>query len=460
MDKSIPKSTMKAAWAVVLGAIAPMLDSTMINIAINALTKEFSTSLAVAQWIVTGYVLALALAMPLSSWFVNRWNGKRVFIWTVLAFGLISVLTGCSWSIQSLVIFRLFQGFIAGILTPLTSTLLVKIAGPKNIGKVISIVTTPMILGPILGPVIGGFIVQFMSWRWLFFLNVLVVIIAIPILQKALPDFKPFNPDSRLDVTGTMLLSFMSISFTYGMTILTEPHRLRTASVWLILAIVCLFIYMYYNHFRKNQTIFPLKLFSNPNFAASSVGLLFANMGIMGPMMIFPLFFQNIRHFSAISAALILIPQGLGMLIMRPYIGKIMARVGERMTIFTSLFLLFFSTLPLLFITAQTSLIWLTVLLFLRGISVGGVTIPLTSSAYQGLADHEIPIASVGTNMIENIGSSLGSSIITTAVASFSVKHAIISTVLKGYHIGFLMTLILFILTSLPLKWLTNSSVD
>ncbi|SQC67461.1 High-copy suppressor of rspA [Listeria fleischmannii subsp. fleischmannii] len=168
MKDRIPKETLKAAWAIALAAIAPMLDSTMINIAVGQLNQDFHTTLDIVQWAITGYALALAISVPISGWLMNQYNGKKVFIAAVACFGVTSVLAGISWNIESFIFFRLLQGATAGIITPLMSTLLVKTAGPKNLGKVMAIVSTPMILGPILGPVLGGFIIQFASWHWIF----------------------------------------------------------------------------------------------------------------------------------------------------------------------------------------------------------------------------------------------------------------------------------------------------
>lgn len=163
IDK-IPTNIMIAAWAIALGAITPMLDATMINIAIKDLTQDFHTTLSIIQWGVTGYLLALAIAVPISGWLMNQFNSKRVFISAVVGFGITSLATGLSSNIVTFISFRLLQGFSAGVITTLMSTMLVLIAGQKYIGRVIAIVSTPMILGPILGPVLGGLIIHFATW--------------------------------------------------------------------------------------------------------------------------------------------------------------------------------------------------------------------------------------------------------------------------------------------------------
>lgn len=265
-----------------------MLDSTMVNIAIDILTKDFQTTLDIIQWSITGYVLALAMAVPVSGWLMNQFNGKKIFVGAVVAFGIISVFVGFSWNVSSFIFFRLVQGFSAGIITTLMFTLLVKTAGPDYLGRVMAIVSTPMIFGPILGPVIGGFIVQWASWQWIFFINVLIVLISAPLMMRKIPNFEPFNRDSKLDVIGIACLSFMSAALIYGITKAADhasfnnPETLLWVGIGLALAV----IYFAYNRFTNNQTVLPLNLFVHRSFLASSVGLFLANMAIMGPMLI------------------------------------------------------------------------------------------------------------------------------------------------------------------------------
>lgn len=373
--RELPREILMAAWAIALGAIAPMLDSTMVNIAIDILTKDFQTTLDIIQWSITGYVLALAMAVPVSGWLMNQFNGKKIFVGAVVAFGIISVFVGFSWNVFSFIFFRLVQGFSAGIITTLMFTLLVKTAGPDYLGRVMAIVSTPMIFGPILGPVIGGFIVQWASWQWIFFINVLIVLISAPLMMRKIPNFEPFNRDSKLDVIGIACLSFMSAALIYGITKAADhasfnnPETLLWVGIGLALAV----IYFAYNRFTNNQTVLPLNLFVHRSFLASSVGLFLANMAIMGPMLI------------------------------------------------------------------------------------GGINLPLTSDAYTGLNDHQLSEASVGINIIENLGASFGSAVIATVVAT--VVQGLQPTVansLKGYHAGFLVSTLVLILIFIPGLFLTH----
>lgn len=455
----MPKDVLAAAWAIALGAIAPMLDSTMVNIAVDKLTKDFGTTLDIIQWAITGYVLALAIAVPIAGWLMNKFNGKKIFIGAVIVFGITSVLAGISWNVSSFIVFRLLQGFSAGIITPLMSTLLVKTAGPENLGKVISIVTTPMIFGPILGPVIGGFIIQAASWQWIFFINVFVVLIAVPLMMKTIPDFEPFNKESRLDVFGIIDLSLMSAALIFGITKAADHASFQNSEtiLWVGIGLGLAVIYFIYDRIKKNQTVLPMNLFTHKRFLASSVGLFLANIAIMGPMLILPLFFQNFRHFTAMEAAIALIPQGLGMLVTRPIIGKMIDRFGAKYVVMVSIVLSLIGSIPLVFITDQTSMIWIAIVLFARGTSIGGINLPLMSDAYTGLDNKQLPEAGVGVNIIENLGSSFGSAVIATTVATFiQGLQPTIENGLRGYQAGFLVSAIVLALIFIPSFFLTN----
>lgn len=458
-EPGLPKEILAAAWAIALGAIAPMLDSTMVNIAIDTLIKEFNTTLGIVQWSITGYVLALAIAVPVSGWLMNKFNGKKIFIGAVIAFGVISVFIGFSWDIFSFIFFRLLQGFSAGIITTLMMTLLVKTAGQERLGRVMAIVSTPMIFGPIFGPVIGGFIVQGASWHWIFFINVFIVLIAAPLMMKYIPDFEPFNKDSKLDVFGIINLSLMSVALIYGITKAADHTSFNNSQtiLWVGVGFVLAVMYLVYDRIRKNQAVLPMNLFRQKTFLASSIGLFLANIAIMGPMIILPLFFINIHDFTPIQASLALIPQGVGMLVTRPLIGKLIDRVGAKYVVIVSLFISLIGCIPLVFITDETSMIWMAIILFIRGTSFGGINLPLMSDAYTGLDSKQLPEAGVGINIIENLGSSFGSAAIATVVATVMIGlQPTVFNGLKAYHAGFLVSAIVTAMIFVPSLFLTN----
>ena len=159
-EKAISGRLIMLALILVLGAIPPMLDTTIVNIAVNDLSQQFNVPFATTQWVVTGYVLALAIAVPFSSWLIQKFDGKHIFMGALGLFLVGSLFAGLSWNIESLIVFRVVQGFAAGVLIPTLTTLLVQVAGSDKLGRLMSIVGIPIVLAPIVGPVIGGLILQ------------------------------------------------------------------------------------------------------------------------------------------------------------------------------------------------------------------------------------------------------------------------------------------------------------
>ncbi|MEL0539405.1 MFS transporter [Staphylococcus debuckii] len=194
-----------------------------------------------------------------------------------------------------------------------------------------------------------------------------------------------------------------------------------------------------------------MSLFKYKFFSLSGTSLLLANAAIMGPMIILPLLFIKIYHMNMIQASLALIPQGIGMLVTRPLIGKLIDSKGAEIVSFVSILISIMSTIPFIFITDHTSLWWLYLMLFARGCSVGGIMLGFTSSAYIGLADKDLPPAGVAINMIENLGSSFGTALIATITAYFMTSN-MPSTAqeLSGYQGGFALSAILLIILLLP----------
>lgn len=455
----IPKSIMNVAWVLVLGAIMPLLDSTMVNIAVRHLGNDFRIGLDLIQWVITGYVLSMAVSVPLVGWAVQRFNGKWLMIGANILFLAASVASGFSWSIDSLIIFRIVQGFSAGLIMTLVTTLSIEIAGRDRMGRMMSTVGIPMILGPILGPVIGAMLVQFLSWRYIFFVNVPIGILAITLMILKLPDFTPANIKAKFDFIGIILLGASSAALIYGISKAAKNATFNNGATigYVAAGVAILAIYMIYAAIKKEQAILPLHLFKSKNFSAVMVGLFLAGIATNGPMLLLPLFFQNIKSFSVLSAGLILIPQGVGMLVARPLIGKLTDRLGARNVVLVSLALAIVGTIPFIFFGEASSLIVVSAVLFVRGMGIGGVAIPMMTDAYTGMVKQEIAQASVGTRLMQNIGGAFGSAVLATVVSlSIQGKAPTIPLMTAAYHDGFTLALVLSLVMLIPALFLTN----
>lgn len=459
----IPKSIMNIAWILVLGAVMPLLDSTMVNIAINHLSKDFSTGLDLIQWVITGYVLAIAISVPLVGWMVQRFNGKWLMIGANVLFLSASVASGLSWSIQSLIVFRIIQGCGAGFIMTLVTTLCVEIAGRDRMGRLMSTIGIPTVLGPILGPVIGAVIVQFLSWRYIFLINIPIGILAIALMILKLPNFTPANPKARFDFMGIILLGASSAALIYGITKAAKNATFNNSTTigYVAAGVAILAIYMIYAALKKEHAILPLHLFKLKHFSAVMVGLFLAGIATNGPMLLLPLFFQNIKGFSVLNTGLILIPQGIGMLVARPLIGRLTDKLGARNVVLVSLALAIVGTIPFVFFNEASSIIAVSIVLFVRGMGIGGVTIPMMTDAYTGMVKQEIAQASVGTRLVQNIGGAFGSAVLATVVSlSSQGKAPTIPLMTTAYHDGFMLALVLSLVLLIPALFLTNKKSE
>src|ERR671933_2799703 len=206
------------AAVVIVGVIMSILDTTIVNVALETLSRELDAPLNTIQWVATGYLLALATVIPLTGWMSERFGSKQVWMSSVALFGLGSALCGLAWSAESLIVFRVLQGFGGGMIMPVGQAILAQAAGPQRMGRIMAVIGVPTLLGPILGPVIGGLIVDNVSWRWIFFVNLPVGAVALALAWRILPARDVRGPRPVLDALGLALLSPGLAALVYGLS--------------------------------------------------------------------------------------------------------------------------------------------------------------------------------------------------------------------------------------------------
>ena len=202
----LDRETMVVAAVVLLGAVMSILDTTVINVAIDNLAVAFNASLTTIQWVITGYTLALAAVIPVSGWAADRFGTKRIYMTSLVLFTLGSIASGLSWSAESMIVFRVLQGIGGGLIMPTVMTIMTKKAGPHRMGRVMGVLGVPMLIAPIMGPILGGWLVADVSWRWIFFINVPIGVVAFILALIVLDRDQP-QPAHRLDWLGMALLS-------------------------------------------------------------------------------------------------------------------------------------------------------------------------------------------------------------------------------------------------------------
>ena len=213
----LDREVLRVASVVVLGAIMSILDVTVVNVAINTLAQEFKTTLPTIQWVATGYTLALATVIPLTGWAADRFGTKRLYMISLALFACGSALSGLAWSAESLIFFRVLQGFGGGMIMPAGMTILTRAAGTDRVGRVMAVIGIPMLLGPIFGPILGGWLVDDFSWRWIFFINLPIAVAALVFAAGGSCRATCPSTTRQLDVLGLCLLSPGLAAIIYGL---------------------------------------------------------------------------------------------------------------------------------------------------------------------------------------------------------------------------------------------------
>lgn len=428
-ETKLPPQVRNALLALIVGGIAAILDSTMVTLALHTLVVRLRSSDGTIQWVTTGYLLAMAVAIPTTGWAESRWGGKHVWMAALVLFAVGSVLSGLAWSDTSLIGFRVLQGFAAGLIFPLMQTLGVRAAGGRPSSRLIATVSLPLALGPILGPVVGGVILNWLSWRWLFLVNMPVIAVGLVLAWRLLPPDRrdPGADRPRLDVIGLVLLAPALAGILLGLSNLSRDGGIGPTAVLVplvagvaLLAAFCAWALAP----GDRQPIVDIRLLRLRSLGTASTVLFTAGAAIYAAMFLLPLYYQQLRGQTVLHAGLLLIPQGVGSLVARFVVSKLVARLGARLITIGSFLLAAAATVPFALAGPHTSLWLLGAVLLIRGFGIGTVLVPPLSVAYQDVPLAGIPHASMNTRITQQVGASFGTAIAAVALQSLLAHGA------------------------------------
>jgi len=414
----LTREILTLAAVFVLGASMTILDATIVNVALPTLGRDFRTSIATIQWVPTIYLLAFATVIPASGWATERFGARRVWITSLALFLAGSLGCGLSGSVAVLICFRVLQGIGGGMIIPVGQAILARAAGPQRMGRVMSIVGVPLLLGPVVGPVIGGALISAASWRWIFFVNVPVGALALALALRLLPD-TPRSP-AKLDVPGLVLLSGGIAAFLYGLAEIgagTAGGALPGVAMATGLAMVAAFCWY---AVRARKPLIDLRLLRSRGFAAGAAANLMLGIALFGVALLLPLYLEIVRGRSPLQTGLLLIPQGLGAALVMPVAGALTDRIGARPVVTGGVLVALAGIAAYTQLTAATSYWYLAVALLLIGAGMGATITPAMAAAFGAIDRRAIPAATAAIGTIQRIAGSLG-----TALLAVTLQHAI-----------------------------------
>lgn len=405
------------AWTTLVGGLGVLFATTIVAVAVEPLAGILGVPLSTIQWISTGYLLALAVVIPIVPWAQQRLGGRRLWIAGLALFLIASVLAALAWDAPSLIAFRVLQGAAGGILMPLMTTLVMQAASGRGLARVMSVVSLPAVLGPILGPVLGGAVLDTLDWHWLFLVTVPFSVAGIALALRFLPKDGVPRP-AALDGVGFALMAVGLAAVLFGLSNASREGGFLHPDVLvpLLLGLAAIAGFTWRTLRRRSEPLIDLRLLRHLPLSSSTLLLFLSGFALYGAMLLIPLYLQQLRGMTPSMAGLLLIPQGVGSLLSRSLAARLTERIGARWVVLVGFAIVAIGTLPFLGAAEDTSLVLLGAFLLIRGIGLGAVTVPLMALAFEGLGRDEVPHASVISRIGQQLGGSFGTATLAVAL--------------------------------------------
>jgi EmrB/QacA subfamily drug resistance transporter len=409
----IPKAVWRIAYVVVLGGIMGILDTTIVNVALQSLATDLDTTLDDIQWVATGYLLALAATIPISGWLARRVGAKRLYLASLLLFTLGSAACALAWSSESLIGFRVLQGLGGGLTMPVGQMIMFKAAGPRNIGRLMAAMGVAMVLAPVFGPTLGGLLIEHAGWQWIFLINLPIGIVAFVLAQRILPADTADDP-GRFDWIGFVLVVLGVVGLTYGLAESGQTGSFGSTQVLGPIMVGAVSLVAFVLHaLRVPRAILDVRLWSNPAFSAAGLTTVVLGATLFGGMILMPLYFQIVRGEDVVRTGLLLIPQGIGAAIAMRLSARATERFGGGLTAMAGCVITLVATLPFALIGATTSYWLICGAMVFRGFGIGMSMMPSWTAAFTVLRPDQINDATPQLTVLQRVGGSMGTALLT-----------------------------------------------
>ncbi len=414
------------AAAVVLPTFMEVLDTTIVSVALPYIAGNLSASSSEATWVQTSYLVSNAVVLPASAWFSSYFGRKRFFMTCIAIFSAASFMCGMAPTLGVLILARVLQGAGGGALQPLSQSILMEAFPPEKRGQAMSVWGLGVIVAPVIGPLLGGWVTDHYSWRWLFYINVPVSLIALWMIQQFItdPPYLRNTKPGRIDAIGFGLLTLWLATMQ---TVLDKGQEddwfsatwIRWFSFVSAISLIALIIW----EMRVHSPIVNLRVLKNRNFALGTVLVTVFGVMIYSPLTLLPLFLQNLLGYTALQSGLAQYPRGAGSLMVLPLVGFLSSRVDNRKVIFAGLILCGMSVLMLGDINLQVAKSNFALANLIQGAGMAMTFVPLTTTAMGLLRNTEMGSAAGLFNLMRNLGGSIGTSMVTTMVARDAQAH-------------------------------------
>jgi MFS transporter, DHA2 family, multidrug resistance protein len=420
---------------VILAVIMQALDTTIANVALPYIQGSVSASADQINWVLTSYIVAAAIMTPPSGFLANRFGRKRILMTAVVGFVIASVLCGIAQSLVQIVAFRLLQGFFGAALVPLGQSVLLDIYTAEERGSAMAVFGVSVMVGPVLGPVIGGWLTDHYSWRWVFYINVPLGVLAFGGISVFLRETNT-SAAARLDWLG---FGSLSIAIAAMQVFLDRGAQLDWFSSFEILieAVVCasaLYIFLVHTFTAKNSFVNP-RLFLDRNFSVGVVFIFIVGITYLASLALLTPYLQTLMGYPVVTAGIVMGPRGLGTMVCMFLVGRLIRRIDIRLLLMTGLLLTAWAMYDMTGWNPNVSQWTIATTGFIQGAGLGFLFVPLTTVTFATLAPEQRTDGTGLYNLSRNVGSSVGISVVSYLLTrNNQINHATIASHVTAFN--------------------------
>jgi EmrB/QacA subfamily drug resistance transporter len=426
----------------VLAMFMSIMDITIVNVALPQLGRDLQVDATGVAAVAVGYLVSLAVVIPASGWLGDRFGGKRILLTAVVIFTVTSALCGLAQTLPELVAFRVLQGIGGGMLTPVGMAMLFRAFPPAERVRAASILIIPTALAPALGPVLGGVLVDSLSWRWVFFVNLPIGFFALGFGALFLDE--PGMPEAgRFDLRGFLLSGIGFAALMYGVS---EGPQKGWESVTILTAItigVALIGLLIFTQLRTSAPLLNLRLFGDRLFRSTTAALFVSTAAFLGLLYLVALFFQDGLGLDALQSGLSTFPEAVGVMAGAQVVSRVLyPRFGPRRVLVTGLTIVAVVMASMALISRRDQLWEMRGLMFVLGYAISHNFVPSQAAAFARIPPADIGRASTMFNALRQLGGAVGVAILTSVITAVGVTHQVGGAAvanLHAYHVAFLV---------------------
>jgi DHA2 family multidrug resistance protein len=414
---------------VILAVIMQALDTTIANVALPYMQGSVSASADQINWVLTSYIVAAAIMTPPSGFLANRFGRQRVLMTAIAGFVVASVLCGMAQSLFEIVVFRLVQGLFGAALVPIAQLLLLDLYTVEERGSAMAVFGVSVMVGPVLGPVIGGWLTDNLSWRWVFYINVPIGLLAFAGISFFLRGTRTENA-AKLDWLG---FGSLSVAIAATQLFLDRGSQLDWFSsneilLEAVIAASAFYIFLVHTFTSKEPFVNP-RLFTDRNFAVGMLFIFIIGITYLASMALMTPYLQTLMGYPVVTAGLIMGPRGLGTMVSMLIVGRLMGRLDTRVLLMTGLLLTAWAMYDMSGWTPDVSQWQVGVTGFVQGAGLGFLFVPLTTVAFATLKPEQRAEATGLYNLSRNVGSSIGISVVSyLLIRNNQINHEVLAS--------------------------------